>query len=465
MRRHRPLTLLILLALLAAACQPSGPVRLPTASPGASPGRPDPTTGPGEPTRPTGLPALITATVKVKMLRKDDQGRLLHIGSGSGTILTRDGLILTNAHVAAPDAPGLAVQYGGLGPSQGIDGMVVAMTEAEDRPPVDRYVASVVAVDGYLDLAVIRITATIEGQQVTPASLDLPTVPIGDSDAIHINEPLTVIGFPGIGGDTVSADVGTISGFVDDPKIGTRGWIKTSAVVYHGNSGGLAANASGQIVGVPTRIPDFGDAEDVGGFQLVRPINLAKPVIDAARSGQEYGPSRFVKPETGQEQMRFTGWTDASGAACGQEGRVTGYGPDTTALRATFSFAGMTEGLDIATVWVRGLDTQKPVILSRSSDTWQFGPSGACYALTLTSRRPLEEGNYSLRIFGGPSMRLLGAGDVAIGQEQHGPGPGPGPGDRLTGRIVDSDTGLGIAGAVVFILQPGTDVDAWRASP
>lgn len=122
---------------------------------------------------------LIDATVQVDIYVENDDGELVGAGSGSGTILTSDGLILTNAHVAAPDAPGQAVQYGEPGPDDPVERLVVRMTEAEDQAPVERYRASLVAADGCLDVAVIQIDATADGGPV--GSLDLPFVAIGES--------------------------------------------------------------------------------------------------------------------------------------------------------------------------------------------------------------------------------------------------------------------------------------------
>ena len=96
--------------------------------------------------------------------------------AGSGTIIdaTR-GLILTNAHVVAPDALGTGVRdvtFAGdldVGPRE-VDVLVAPELEKAAEP---RFVAEIVAVDGYLDLAVLQITKTVGGQLIEPGSDDL----------------------------------------------------------------------------------------------------------------------------------------------------------------------------------------------------------------------------------------------------------------------------------------------------
>ena len=374
--------------------------------------------------------------------------------AGSGTIISADGLILTNAHVAAPDAPGLAVQY--ADPSfELIEKLVIMMTVAEDQRPVPTYQASLIAADGYLDIAVIQIDRTADGAPVTPGSLNLPFVEVGDSDAVHIGDQVTIIGFPSIGGDTITVARGDVSGFVGDERIGDRSWIKTSAIVYHGNSGGLAANDAGQLVGIPTRIPDFAKGNDVGGFSLVRPAKLALPVIEAARAGRAYGSSPFVVAGTGQEQMQLVGWLDENAKDCtsADPNRVLPIG--TTRLAAGLAWTGFTKGEDVLFAWLMK-DGNQYRLLSSTSGLWPNGPSGNCAPISKTNADGFPEGSYTLAFFAGPTLRQVAEETVTTGQQQQ-----PPSGVVLSGRILDTTTGNGIPAAAIFVLQPGTDPYAW----
>jgi putative serine protease PepD len=95
---------------------------------------------------------------------------------GSGTLISPTGLILTNTHVAQPDAPGLAVAYvtPTVQPEADPPYLTVEMTTGPSSPAVAKYRARPVAVDGYLDLSVVQIHATIDGKPISPGSLHLP---------------------------------------------------------------------------------------------------------------------------------------------------------------------------------------------------------------------------------------------------------------------------------------------------
>ena len=220
--------------------------------------------------------------------------------SGSGTIISPDGLILTNAHVAVGDRFYRA------------DQLTIAFTVAEDKPPVPAYLAEVVQADTMLDIAVLRIAFDLDGKRINPTELDLPYVQLGDSDALRLGDPITILGYPGIGGETITLTRGEVSGFTAEAGRGNRAFIKTSATIAGGNSGGLATDNNNKIVGIPTQvgagettgeivdcrpladtnrdgfINQYDSCIPTGGFiNALRPINLAIPLINAAIEGKE----------------------------------------------------------------------------------------------------------------------------------------------------------------------------------
>src|SRR5690606_30985477 len=91
--------------------------------------------------------------------------------------------------------------------------------------------------------------------------------------SVEIGDDLYILGYPAIGGDTITFTRGLVAGFTGDSQLGTRAWIKTDAAISGGNSGGLAANAAGQLIGVPTIAGVGEDQEEIVDCRPVRDTN------------------------------------------------------------------------------------------------------------------------------------------------------------------------------------------------
>jgi serine protease Do len=267
---------------------------------------------------------VMSAVVQIAWVTVKSDG-VYGVGVGSGTIISPDGLILTNCHVADP------ILFG-MSPNQvpQIDYLGVSLTVRSDQPPKASYLAEVMAADPLLDLAVIRITKNLDMSPISPDSLNLPYVERGDSDLVEVGDELNIFGYPGIGGETVTFTKGVVSGFSLDASIAGRAWIKTDATIAGGNSGGTGVDKDGYLVGVPTRagagggsdyvdcrpladtngdgrIDDRDTCIPVGGFiNALRPVNLADPLIEAARLGLTYKGEGDGQPKpapTGQPRF------------------------------------------------------------------------------------------------------------------------------------------------------------------
>ena len=261
------------------------------------------TTGPDLPGLESPIPSPQFTTIPYKAVVQivamyEDNGEYKIGWTGSGSIISPDGFILTNAHVVLPD------RY------FPIDALKIALTLEDDQPPVISYYAEVLQADEPLDIAVLRITTDLDGNPVDYASLDLPYVPLGDADDLHLGDSIRILGYPGIGGETITLTTGEVSGFTSEEERGDRAFIKTSATIAGGNSGGLAANPEGYLIGIPTQLGYGGEDQFVdcrvladtnrdgkiddrdsciptGGFiNALRPVNLAFPLIEAARNGE-----------------------------------------------------------------------------------------------------------------------------------------------------------------------------------
>lgn len=311
------------------------------------------------------------------------------VWSGSGSVISDDGLILTNAHVVDDRFE----EYDRLG---------VAVISRTDEPPEPAYLAEIEAVDYALDLAVIRIVSDLDGNRVTP---DLPTVELGDSDDVEIGDHIRILGYPGIGGETITFTDGVVSGFTSERGLTGRAWIKTDATIAGGNSGGMAVNDLGQIIGVPT-ITGAGSGEEepvdcryvadtnrdgeideqdscvpVGGFiNGLRPVNLAQPLVEAAVSGRRYvGPSPVEPEPTGgfdTSQIAFYNVVFADGVTADDEPtRVWDAVPSGgTHVCAFWDYEGMVDGMTWQALWF--IDGQVSEAGSIIDNTWTGGDAG-----------------------------------------------------------------------------------------
>ena len=84
-----------------------------------------------------------------------------------------------------------------------------------------------------------------------------------------------------MGGETLTLTKGTVSGFLEDEMGNKRGWIKSDAELAPGNSGGLAINEAGELIGVPSR--NVPEARTLGRMGYLRAINLAHPLLRQVR--------------------------------------------------------------------------------------------------------------------------------------------------------------------------------------
>lgn len=217
-----------------------------------------------EPISSEALNRALLATVQILVPGDDGQ----ESSSGSGSILTTEGYILTNHHVIMdPESGQLYNQLGHIW---------IATSSADLKEPAQvKYLAKVVDYNQSLDLALLKITSTKSGEAL-PENLNLTTLPIGNSEYVEIGQELSIIGFPGLGGDSVTFTKGTVAGFITNDS-----WVKTDAEINFGNSGGAAINQAGELVGVPSAAA--GETVNLPGkIGLVRPINLAQPLIQRA---------------------------------------------------------------------------------------------------------------------------------------------------------------------------------------
>ncbi|MGA7731745.1 MAG: serine protease [Chloroflexia bacterium] len=260
------------------------------------------------------VPAVVQLGPILEITDRQGAKTLKFIGWGSGSIIHSDGFILTNHHVTDVSAlePQIEAQSGVKIVK---DRLAVFLTIDPDNPPVAAYMAEVRADDPALDLAVVKIVEDLSGKNIDGDALGLPTVGLGDSSKLKLSQKIHVLGYSAGGGETITFTSGDVSGFTFEAGIEGRAWIKTSAAIPGGNSGGAGLDETGLLVGVPTEMnpgntgPDAEckrlidtngdgkiDDQDVcvpvgGPVNAMRPVDLARPLINQATSGLEPQPT------------------------------------------------------------------------------------------------------------------------------------------------------------------------------
>lgn len=239
---------------------------------------PGPTRGLSREELDTAKAATVKISAETTLLSDPSRTTTYH---GSGSIIRSDGLILTNAHVAQPEASGLGDAYGDEDLADP-DYLLVSLTDGlTDTNAAPAYRARVVASDGRLDVAVIKIYARADGRRLD-GEPDLPTVPIGSSSALRAGDDVTVLGFPAVAGsgESITVTTGVVSTVLNDPDLGPRSELDTDARIAPGNSGGMAIDDRGRLIGVPTSL--FADKATSVTSGRVRSIDAVKPLIARA---------------------------------------------------------------------------------------------------------------------------------------------------------------------------------------
>jgi hypothetical protein len=130
------------------------------------------------------------------------------------------------------------------------------MSVRTNEPPVIQYQADLIQYDAGLDLALLQISRELDGRTVESESLALPFVEVVNASATRLDDTITVVGFPGIGDDSVATVRGIVTGFVYEPRnIEGPSWIKTNSEIPGTMSGGGVYNQQSQLIGIPTTAP------------------------------------------------------------------------------------------------------------------------------------------------------------------------------------------------------------------
>ena len=212
----------------------------------------------------------MAATVQIGVLDATWQ----EVGTCTGSIIDPRGLILTNFHCIGDNETG---QYNN---ADGIDNIYVTLNPR--NPPKFQFIAQTVEADAGKDIAILRIIATTNGEPLADC-LKLPAISLNMTSKVEIGQKVTSVGYPGVGGDTLTIAGGQVVGFDEYSMSGqgrTYEAIKYDASDSAGISGGPIINEQFEQVAIAHA--GRSDSEKGGKLSLARPIELADELINSA---------------------------------------------------------------------------------------------------------------------------------------------------------------------------------------
>jgi len=187
-------------------------------------------------------------------------------GGGTGFVITSEGLIATNRHVA------------------NVEGAKYTVITQDGK----KYDAKVLATDTANDFAILKIDAK-----------NLPVVEFGDSEDLDVGQRVIAVG-NALGEFQNTVTVGVLSGkertLVATSTTGANaesleGLLQTDAAINEGNSGGPLVNIKGQVIGINTATAAKGQSEGIG-FAI--PISSVKTAIDSIKK-----TGKIIRPYLG----------------------------------------------------------------------------------------------------------------------------------------------------------------------
>jgi len=194
------------------------------------------------------------------------------VSGGSGTIISEDGLILTNSHIIPQDIDNIYTDE---------IGCMVVLPDPDTGQANEFFVAQPVVFkdlsDRY-DIAFMEITgAYFDEEEQSYAGTYPRTSPAFDDssrcmdETVKLGESVRIYGYPSIsGGYSLTITDGVVSSFPGE------GLIVTSAKISHGNSGGLAVDSRGCMIGIPSLV----SGDEYESLGVIISVDLIETFMD-----------------------------------------------------------------------------------------------------------------------------------------------------------------------------------------
>ncbi len=221
-----------------------------------------------------GDPGAFNPTVKIMAFEESLNGQPIAFLDGSGTLISEDGLVLTNAHVVVnPDT------------NRPFDMINVCVSFDLKEEPECRFTATIERYDERIDLALVQINDTPVFGRLPD---EFPYLNYTESvDTLELGDRVSVAGYPTSGGITIHYTEGQVSGY---EVYNGYTYLKTDADIDSGNSGGTMMNEEGNLIAVPTYINSnyetFGRALIADEFVDWINSNRGEPGVENPRANE-----------------------------------------------------------------------------------------------------------------------------------------------------------------------------------
>jgi S1-C subfamily serine protease len=265
-------------------------------------------------------------------------------GSGSGFIINPDGVILTSGHVVAPTRDTAALER-----ELRRNGAIAALVQhfpvetlrrIHRDEELDRFVAPLAAAGRLesrrvvnqielsngeaLPFTILRYSPALNERGIDLAVLQvarrqLPSLPLGDSDAVHVGESIWSVGYPAVASSSDEVIGGWLSRDSDLESTFNPGTItaikrnventpvfQSNVAIYRGNSGGPAVNRTGEVIGISTW--GHSQAEQI---KFLVPVNVARQLLAEAKVAPSAGGEFNVHYRSALEAAGEGRWLEA----------------------------------------------------------------------------------------------------------------------------------------------------------
>jgi Do/DeqQ family serine protease len=284
-------------------------------------------------------------------------------GSGSGFIVSSDGLILTTAHVVDQ-----------------AEELTVRLTDRRE------FKGKILVVDPQSDVAVVKIEAT-----------KLPTVKLGDSSRVRVGEQVLTIGSPDSFENTITAGLVSATSRTLPDGSGFP-FFQTNVSVNPDNSGGPVFNRAGEVVGIHVQI--YADADRYASLTFAIPINLAIKVEAQVQSQLQAQMQSQLKMTPGGLGVEVQDVGPGLAAAFGLQ-RPAGALVNTVGPGTPAAAGGLKAGDVIVQIGEKTIDHSAEL----AEDAAALQPGTKATLRVIRNRRPLM-----LTVVIGTSAKVAGAG-------------------------------------------------------